>query len=60
MLQIVQKEVGQVERTKVVDAELDLKVLLCSVVRGHEHTSVVEQSVQRQLAFVEIVCETSN
>ena len=56
----MQKEVGQVERTKVIDAELDLKVLLCSVGWGHEHPSVVEQSMQRQLAFVEIVCETSN
>ena len=60
LLQIVQKQVGQVERTKVIDAKLDLKVLLCSVIRGHEHPSVVEQSMQGQVAFVEISCETAN
>lgn len=56
----MQKQVGQVEGTKVIDAELDLKVLLCSVIWGHEHPGIVEQSMQGQVAFVEISCETSN
>ena len=60
MLQVVEEQMGQVEGPKVVDAEGDLEVFLCAVIRRDEHTGVVDQDVQRQLATFVLVSEVVN
>ena len=60
LLQIVQQQVGQVEWSKVIDAQSHLEVFLSSVCWRYEHTRVVDEDMQRILAFLELIGKASN
>ncbi len=44
----------------MIDAECDLKVFLCSVSWGDEHSSIVHQNMQRQAALLKVLCKLSD
>ena len=60
MFHFVQQQMSQIEWSKVIDAKLHLKVLLCSIIWGHENPSIIDQGMQWQIAFLKSLGEVAN
>ncbi len=50
----------QVERPKVIDAQCNLKVFLCPVSGGDEHSSIIHQNMQRQATLLKVLGKLSD
>ena len=60
MLQVLQKQMCQVERSEMVDPQCHFEILLCPVCWRDEDSRIVDQYVQRQVTLLEVFGKLAN